>query len=238
MSGTESNRPAADGSGIPAILLAAPAIALLLLAGVVTRQVVHGDLNVIHGLLSLFFSTNLVICYWEACLFLKRDYIETRTDYWRRWQSETGRTPAIEFLTARVPLRQALSPTVWADVWATYSQFDGSFADRRTFGFNADTANGFFTPVPTVILYATFTIGFLPAVVAGIIGVMLFWQWVYVTSVYWVSFFVAGRHRRISRGELYGYIGAMNAPWVLFALLGLYVSVRLIVDGNYGVLGY
>ncbi len=238
LSGTESNRPAADGSGIPAILLAALAIALLLLAGLVTRQVVYGDLNVIHGLLSLFFSTNLVICYWEACLFLKRDYIETRTDYWRRWQSETGRTPAIEFLSARVPLRRALSPTVWADVWATYSQFDGSFADRRTFGFSGDVANGFFTPVPTLVLYATYTTGFLPAVVAGIIGVMLFWQWVYVTSVYWVSFFVAGRHRRISRGELYGYIGAMNAPWVLFALLGLYVSVRLILDGNYGVLGY
>ena len=238
MRGNDSNRPGADGLGIPAILLATLAIALLLLAGVGIRHSVHGDLNVVHGLLSLFFSTNLVICYWEACLFLKRDYIETRADYWRGWQSDTGRTPAIEFLTARVPLRQALSPTVWADVWATYSQFDGSFADRRTFGFSGDVANGFFTPVPTLILYATFTIGFLPAVVAGIIGVMLFWQWVYVTSVYWVSFFVAGRHRRISRGELYGYIGAMNAPWVLFALLGLYVSVHLILDGNYGVLGY
>lgn len=88
------------------------------------------------------------------------------------------------------------------------------------------------------VLYATFTIGFLPAVVAGILGVMLSWQWTYVTSVYWVSFFVAGRHRRIGRAELYGYIGAMNAPWVLFPLLGLYVSVRLILDGNYGVLGY
>lgn len=238
MRGTDSSRPGADGLGIRAILLATLAIALLLLAGVGIRYSVHGDLNVVHGLLSLFFSTNLVICYWEACLFLRRDYIETRADYWRRWQSDTGRTPAIEFLTARVPLRQALSPTVWADVWATYSQFDGSFADRRTFGFSGDVANGFFTPVPTLILYATFTIGFLPAVVAGIIGVMLFWQWVYVTSVYWVSFFVAGRHRRISRGELYGYIGAMNAPWVLFALLGLYVSVHLILDGNYGVLGY
>ena len=37
---------------------------------------------------------------------------------------------------------------------------------------------------------------------------------------------------------MYIYIGAMNAPWVLFALLGLFVSVRLILDGNYSVLGY
>ena len=238
MSAAESNRPAADSSGIPAILLATLAIALLVVAGLGTRYLAHGDLHVVHGLLSLFFSTNLVICYWEACLFLRRDYIETRAGYWRRWQSETGRTSAIQFLFTRVPLKRSLSPTVWADVWATYSLFDGSFADRRTFGFSADVANGFVTPVPTLVLYATFTIGFLPAVVAGILGVMLSWQWTYVTSVYWVSFFVAGRHRRIGRADLYGYIGAMNAPWVLFPLLGLYVSVRLILEGNYGVLGY
>ena len=76
-------------------------------------------------------------------------------------------------------MRQILSPTLWADVWATYSLLDGSFSDRRTFGFNADVVNGFFTPVPTLILY-----------------------------------------------------------WVRCALLGLCVSVRLILDGNYGVLGH
>ena len=43
---------------------------------------------------------------------------------------------------------------------------------------------------------------------------MLFWQWTYVTSVYWVSFFVARWQGRITRGEMYTYIGAMHAPWV------------------------
>ncbi len=38
-------------------------------------------------------------------------------------------------------------------------------------------------------------------------------------------------------GELYTYVGAPNAVWVLCPLLGLYVSLRLILDGNYGVLG-
>ena len=37
---------------------------------------------------------------------------------------------------------------------------------------------------------------------------------------------------------MYAYIGAMNAPWVLFALLGWFVSVRLILDGDYSVLGH
>ena len=224
--------------GVTAGLFAALVIALLALLGIGARCYLRGDFDFIHSLLSLFFSSNLLICYWEACLFLKRDYIEARAEYWRRRQRETGRTPAVEFLSTKVPLRRILSPAIWADVWATYSLFDGSFSDRRTWGFNADVANGFVTPVPTLILYAACTVDFLPPVVAGILGLMLSWQWTYVTSVYWVSFFVAGRQRQITRGELYTYIGAMNAPWVLFALLAWYVSLRLILDGNYGVLGY
>ena len=224
--------------GMPVGLFAALVVALLALLGIGTRYYVYGDLNVIHCLLSLFFSINLLICYWEVCLFLRRDHIEKRTEYWRRRQRETGRTPAGEFLSTKATLRQLLSPTLWADVWATYSLLDGSFSDRRTFGFNADVVNGFFTPVPTLILYAAYTVEFLPAALAGILGVMLFWQWAYVTSVYWVSFFVAKRQSLITRNEMYTYIGAMNAPWVLCALLGLYVSVRLILDGNYGVLGH
>ena len=223
--------------GVTAGLFAALVIALLALLGIGVRYYLRGDVNFIHSLLSLFFSSNLLICYWEACLFLKRDYVEARAEYWRRRQRETGRTPAVEFLSTKVPLRRILSPAIWADVWATYSLFDGSFSDRRTWGFNADVANGFVTPVPTLILYAACTVDFLPPVVAGILGLMLSWQWTYVTSVYWVSFFVAGRQRQITRAELYTYIGAMNSPWVLFALLGWYVSLRLILDGDYGVLG-
>ena len=228
----------ATAVGMPAGLLAALVVALLALPGLGTRYYLNGDLHIIHSLLSLFFSINLLICYWEVCLFLRRDHIERRTEFWRRRQRETGRTPAIEFLSTKVPMRRILSPAIWADAWATYSLFDGSLEDRRTWGFNADVANGFVTPVPTLILYAAFTVDFLPPVVAGILGLMLCWQWTYVTSVYWVSFFLVGRQRQITRGQLYAWVGATNAPWVLFALLGLYVSLRLILDGDYGVLGW
>ncbi len=223
---------------MPVGLLAALVIAFLTLLGVGTRYYVHGDLNAIHCLFSLFFSTNLLICYWEACLFVRRDYIERRVEHWRERRRETGRIPAGEFLSTRVPLGRLLSPTVWADVWATYSTVDPAYTDRRTFGFNADIANGFATPLPTLVLYAAYSAGVLPAVVAGIVGVGLFWQWVYVSSLYWVSFFVAGEHRGISRSEFYTYVGATNAVWVLCPMFGLYVSIRLILDGNYGILGF
>lgn len=223
---------------MPAGLFAALAVATLTLFGIGARHQVHGDWNAIHSVLSLFLSINLLICYWEICLFLRRDLVETRTAYWREWRKRTGRTPAIEFLRARVPLVRMLSPTVWADVWAAYSQYDGSYADRRTFGFNVDIVNGFLTPVPTLIVYAAYTFQFLPALVAGIVGVILFWQVMYGAVVYLISFFVAGRQARISRRELYTWIVAPNSPWMAGGLLGVYVSIRLITDGDYSVLGY
>ncbi len=243
MAGRNSDQEARDqgngasGSGIPVGLLIALVIALLALLGIGTRYYVQGDVNAIHCLFSLFFSTNLLICYWEMCLFFRRNYIEVRAEYWRGWRRETGRTPAVEFLTTRVPPGRVLSPTVWADVWATYSMIDSAYEDRSTFGFNADIGNGFVTPIPTLILYAAYTVEFLPAIVAGIIGAMLFWQWVYVSSLYWVSFFVTGSHTRITRPELYAYLVGPNAIWVFIPMFGLYVSVRLILDGSYSVLG-
>ena len=212
-------------------------VALLASLGLGARWYTYGHFDPIHAAFALFFSINLLICYWEACLFLRRDHIESRTEHWRERQRETGRIPAFEFLATKVPLAQVPSPTLWADVWATYAQYDGSFADRRTFGFNVDTANGFATLVPTAILFAAYSVGFLPALVAGMIGLMLFWVWTYNTSVYLASFFIAKRHRRLSLGELAFAVVAVNSPWILFPLLGLYVSVRLVVDGDYRVMG-
>ena len=207
-------------------------------AGIGVNYRVNGILNTYYCLLSLFFSINLLVCYWEMCLFWRRDYIEERAGYWRDQCAKTGQTPAAAFMTTEVPVGKLLSPTVWADAWATYCSYDSSYADRRTYGFNVDIANGFFTLVPSLVLYAAYTAVFLPATVAGILGIILFWQWTYMTSVYIVSFFVARRHRLIRKADIYVYIWAVNSVWILFSLLGLYVSIRLIIDGNYSVLGY
>ena len=244
MNGTSSAHAGSDVGGgrthrwgAPAAVIAVVAVGLLALPGIGVRYLLHGDLNVIQGLLTLFFSISLVVCYWEMCLFFRRDYIEERAEFWRRRLDDNGKTPAVEFLTTSVPLNRILSPTVWADVWATYSMFDSAYADRNTYGFNIDIANGFATPAPTLILYVTYAGGLLPAVAAGILGAMLFWQWVYASSLYVVSFFVGQKHNRITKREFYTYIFSLNAIWVLFPMLGLYVSVRLILDGDYSAVG-
>lgn len=228
----------ATGMRIPVALFTAATIALLTLAWNAVSYRLYGHLNAGYFLLSLFLMINLLIAYWECCLYWRRDYIERRAIYWSERRAGTGRTPAIEFLTSSIPLRRILSPTVWADIWAVYCQYDESYADRRTYGFNVDIGNGFFTPVASLVLLGAMTFEFLPAVAAGILGVALFWQWFYVSSLYVVAFFVAKRHREIGSAEVWIYVIGPNAVWVLFPLLGLYVAVRLILDGSYGILGH
>ena len=223
---------------LPAGAVAALKIAVLALLGIGTRYGVHGDLNAIHALLSLFFSINLLVCYWEVCLFFRRDFVEQRAEYWRGRRRESGRASTREFLAARVPLARLLSPTVWADAYAAYTQYDDAYADRRMFGFMVDVGNGFVTPLPTLILYAAYTLRVGPPLLAGVVGVGLFWQWTYVTSLYVAGFFVARRQCLIRPRDTWIYIWAINALWVAFALLGLYVSIRLITDGDFSVLGY
>ena len=223
---------------MPVILFAVLVVAVFTLLGIGVHYYEYGSLNWVFLLMALFLSTNLLIAGWEMCLFLRRDHIKSRSEYWRDLQKETGRAPGIEFLTSRVSWRNMLSPTFWADVWAAYSLYDDAYTDRGTFGFNADTGNGFFTPIPTLILYAALTTGFMPAVYTGILGLALFWQWTYVSSLYWVSFLIAGRQHRISKREVYAYVFSPNAFWIALPILGLYMSTRLIIDGNYSVLGF
>lgn len=223
---------------IPVALFTAAAVALPTLAWNAVSYRWHGNLNGAYFVLSLFLMINLLIAYWECCLYWRRDYVEERTRYWRERQAATGRTPAVEFLASSVALRRILSPTVWADVWATYAQFDSSYADRRSYGFNVDIANGFFTPIASLVLLGAMTFGFLPAAVAGILGIALFWQWFYVSSLYVVSFFVAGRQRKITRAQVWIFIAGPNSVWIITPLLGLYVAVRLTLEGHYGVLGH
>ena len=222
---------------MPVWLFSVLVIVGLTLVGVVTRLSLYAELDALYVVFAVFFSTNLLISYWEICLFHKRDFIEQRGAQWRKRQEESGRSPVVQFLLAKVALARPFSPTLWADAWAVYSVYDESYLDRRTFGFNCDIANGYFTPIPTLVLYATFTVPFLPAVAAGILAAMLFWQWVYVSTLYVVSFFVARRHLQIRRGQVFSYIVVPDSPWVLIPLLGIYVGVRLIVDGDYSVLG-
>ena len=102
--------------GIPVILLVSLIVLCLVSLGLGVRYYAVGSLNSVHTLLCLFLSINLLICFWETCLFFRRDYIVTRNEYWRERRIATGRVPAFEFFATKVLLISMFSRTLWADV--------------------------------------------------------------------------------------------------------------------------
>ncbi len=222
---------------MPAWLFLGLALSALTLAGICARYLVHGDFDILQALLIKFLSVNLMVCFLEICLALHRDRVEQRIEHWRAFEAETGRLPLAAFLASPAPLSRLFLPITWADAWAVYAQLDRSYADRRSFGYNIDFANGFLVPVPTLALYASYSTGILPALVAGMIGMMLYWQLLYGTLVYWIGFFGANLQDGISRRHLYVVVLGVNSQWVLYGLLGIHVSIQLILKGDYGVLG-
>lgn len=76
------------------------------------------------------------------------------------------------------------------------------------------------------------------ATFAGILGIALFWQWVYVSSLYAVSFRVAGSHEGMPRSVRWTCVWGPNAVWIVVPLLGLFVSARPMLDGTYGIVGH
>lgn len=206
-------------------------------AAIACRYWISGDFSLAHCVLAFFLAVNLLASYWEICLLLRIATIEERRQHWDKLRSNSQVAPALEFFTMSVPLKRIFSPRVWADVWGVYSLYDASYADKKTYGFNVDVANGVATPLLSLVLLATITVPFMPARVAGILGVLLFWQWIYVTSVYIMSFFMVGRHRLISRKEILLYIWTPNLIWIVFPIFGFYISVQMILDGSYAALG-
>ncbi len=227
-----------SNSGIPALPFAALVIVALAALGMVIRYSIFGHLSLVYCVFAVFFSTNLLICFWEVSLYLGHDRIDQRAEHWRNLHRETGVSPAMGFLGSKVPPRKILSPAFWVDVWASYCHYDDAYKDRGSYAFNVDVANGFTSWIPTLILYAAYTVSFLPAVATGIIGAMMFWLWVYNSSLYWFSFRVSGRHKSIRPFDMWVYVFSLNFVWIVIPAFGLYVSIRLILDGNYQVLGF
>ncbi|CAA0079671.1 Uncharacterised protein [BD1-7 clade bacterium] len=197
------------------------------------HYLMHEKLTLTYTLVAFFLCLNLLICFWEICLFLRIDFIAERNAVYTRDHLDDKNTPVNDFMMRKVPISKALSPTVWAEIWATYSQFDGSYADRRTFGFAADIGNGFWTLIPGLIFHIGLSVHFLEARVLGLIGLLMFYQMTYMTALYWVSFIVNKRYERLKFSENMIYILGTNAPWFIFGLYCMWVCLQMMMTNSY-----
>jgi hypothetical protein len=190
----------------------------------------HGGESPYHVALVAFLAINLLITTWELALFARSDDI---ADFHARG---IGPRSAAALFTLQASPRDALSSRLWALVWLTYCRYDDGYADRRSYGFTIDVSNGIFTPIPTVLFLVGMSVEILSPFALGVLGLVLFWTKAYGTVLYFLQYVVNRRYAGHSTGALLGNVVATNGVWILFPSIGLWVSLRLILDGSFAIL--
>ncbi len=211
------------------------AIVLGTAAPVYLHHEVHGVVNVHQVGLAFFLWLNAIIALWEICLYLRIDLVEEQ--HARFVEQYRGREldRVKDFFARVVPLRRVFSPSVWAELWSSYSVFDPSYADRKSFGFFIDIGNGFSTLAPALLFIYGMTYEPVPARALGIVGLLIFYQMWYGTIVYLASYVMNKRYQGHSPFNVALFVGLSNGLWLSFPLWGIAVSIMMIGSGSYAV---
>lgn len=195
----------------------------------------HGIYNVTQIGLAFFLVVNVMVAWWEIALFVRQDQIQEEYDAIREPYRGRELVAVGEVFRRPIPILRVFSFREWTRIWSTYSLFDPGYSDRRSFGYNIDVGNGFTTIIPATLFAFGMTFELVPARVLGIIGIIIFWQMFYGTSVYFFQFFNNGRHKGHSVRDVLLFVGVSNLLWLIFPLWGLCASVRLIMEGSFAV---
>jgi hypothetical protein len=192
----------------------------------------HGIVNGWQLGLSLFLAINLVTCVQEIALGLRISTIEG----WHHDPAARQSRPRGSMWLERVSPADLASATFWGRTWYEYAYYDPSYADRRSFGFAIDVGNGWTTLLPGAFFLVGMTVPLVSPVVLGIVGIVLFYQKLYGTCLYFFTFLFNRRLELNPLGRVLAVVGGSNGVWLVFPAIGLYVSVRLVLERSYDVL--
>ena len=195
----------------------------------VAHYAIHGVVNGWQFTLAFFLAINLNICIWEICLVVRNRDIT----YWNTDPAGRAVRPPAGIFLQRKSLREMATTQPWAQIWSEYVYYDPSYADPRSYGFWGDTGNGFSTLLPSIFFLVGMTVPMVSPAVLGIVGVMMFWQKAYCTSVYLVTYLFHRRWVGRPLGWVMLAVGGSNGIWIVFPLIGLYACIRLILENRF-----
>eukprot|EP00903_Cladosiphon_okamuranus_P022064 g20291.t1 len=189
-----------------------------------------GGVNVAVQSVLLFLCINFVICLWEFCLCYKHALI--RETHAKRVKD--GQTRSVTVVVFRwMRFGEILSPSFWANIWIDYSRFDDAYTIPDSAGFNIDVGNGHSTVLPTLFLLASMVHPMADPKVTGMVGLLMHYQMLYGSIVYFFSFFNTGRHKLLTKTENIAGVLCPSLVWIIFPFIGMLGCARLIMDDNF-----
>jgi hypothetical protein len=214
-------------------------IFIVLIGGCVFHIAIHYQyhqvFNLHHIVLAFFLVLNILVNFWELGLYFCRDKVCEEYEATRDRFKGREMTGANQMFVRKIPLLKLFCFSQWTGIWSTYALFDPGYVQRNSFGFIIDVGNGVSTLIPAAIFAFGMTFQILPAPVLGIIGVVVFWQMLYGTILYFFQFFYSRRHVGHSVKNIVLFVGASNGMWFIFPIWGIVVSVGMILKDSYSI---
>mmetsp|Transcript_15195 Transcript_15195/g.35209 ORF Transcript_15195/g.35209 Transcript_15195/m.35209 type:complete len:293 (-) Transcript_15195:229-1107(-) len=208
-------------------------------------------INVLGWSILFFNNLNVLIAFCEIALgnhidFIKKHYQHLKKEY---RDDKTFKPKKAEYLAGFAYLNMSLSlrdlydgGQKWARMWSTYSLWDPSYSNPESFGFFIDVGNGWSTLLPCwlwnfAILFPHY---FAPSnetgrtdssalVLLGFIGACSYWQILYGTIIYFLSFLWNKRFQNKPLLEVVGFVGFANGIWFFFPIACLWASYKLLL---------
>jgi len=181
----------------------------------------------------LFFNNlNIFIAMCEIALGIhimkvKAEYKELREKYKGKEKSA-----CVAFLFHPLTVAEVFSLQTWTLMWSTYSLYDPSYQNHETFGFFIDFGNGLSTIPPSLMMtYAILFPHQINSFVVGCVGLAMYWQKMYGTIIYLLSFVYNKRYVGFPAMEVAGFVAVINSVWIFFPCIGLYLCILMLKDG-------
>jgi hypothetical protein len=125
----------------------------------------------------------------------------------------------------------------WAIMWSTYSLWDPSYQNQESFGFFIDVGNGWSTIPPCLLWNAAILVpqqllqrSEYAYLWVGVIGCCSYWQVLYGTIIYFLSFIFNKRYEGMPLAEVAGFVGFANGIWFFFPIAALYAATIILRD--------
>ena len=204
-------------------------------APVYLHHATHGVFNVHQVALAFFFGLNAIVAFWEVCLFLEIDRVETQFAKLETAYAGRELEQAKSFFGSKIGFRQIFAPSTWAELWSSYALFDPSYADRKSYGFFIDVGNGFLTLLPSLAIAYGMTYHVVSARILGLVMMMVCYQMWYGTVIYFASYVKNRRYRGHDKRNVALIVGLSNGVWFTFPVWGIWIAIQLIYTDSYGV---
>ena len=186
--------------------------------------------------LIVFNNLNLFIAFCEIALgahiqTIKKDYMALRETY-KGKEFEA----CVSFLTMPLSISQCFQGATWSRMWSTYSLYDPSYQNHESFGFFVDVGNGYSTILPGLLMNAAIVFPHrVSYLLVGCVGIASYWQIMYGTIIYILSFWFNERQKGRNALEIYSFVYLTNAFWMWGPSIGIYYCVVILRDSNLSV---